>query len=266
MAKILRATILMVLVNLSLGNAQGIKQWNNKECAVVLTYDDSIDGHLDKVIPTLDSLKLKATFYLIGSSAAVAMRIQEWRAASKNGHELGNHTLNHPCDGSLPGRDFVTKENDLSTYSLARTIKEIRLNNTLLEAIDGKSKRTFAYPCGDLKVAGVNFYEQVKNDFVGARGVSAGLETLGKVNLANIKTYAINGQSSKYMIDLVKEAQKTQSLVVFLFHGVGGGHSLNVDLKAHNELLHYLKNNEKQIWVAPMVTVANYIKEKQTEN
>lgn len=46
--------------------AQGIKAWNNKECAVVLTYDDAIDADIDNVLPVLDSLKLKGTFYIIG--------------------------------------------------------------------------------------------------------------------------------------------------------------------------------------------------------
>lgn len=52
-------------------------------------------------------------------------------------------------------------------------------------------------------------------------------------------------------------------MLVFLFHGVGGGHSLNVDLKAHRQLLRYLKANEKTIWVAPMVEVAAKIKASQ---
>ncbi len=73
----------------------------------------------------------------------------------------------------------------------------------------------------------------------------------------------INGQSAEYMIDLVKNAQKSHKLIVFLFHGVGGGHNINVSLDAHSKLLHYLKNNEKDIWVAPMVDVAEKIKAYQ---
>ncbi|RZK39151.1 MAG: chitooligosaccharide deacetylase [Pedobacter sp.] len=246
--------------------AQNNKEWNNKSCAVVLTYDDSIDGHLDIVAPALDSFKFKGTFYVIGASASVAKRTDEWRAVAKKGHELGNHTLNHPCDGSLGGRNFVNADKDLNKYTLNRAVNEIRLNNTLLKAIDGKSKRTFAYPCGDKTVEGANFYKEVQDEFSGARGVSAGLENAAKTDLSNIKTYSINGKSAAYMIDIVKEAQRTKSLVVFLFHGVGGGHSLNVDLNAHRELLQYLKANEKEIWVAPMVDVAEHIKKKQALN
>ncbi|SFP85405.1 polysaccharide deacetylase family protein [Hymenobacter arizonensis] len=241
-------------------HAQAGGPWNNKQCAVVLTYDDAIDVDLDNAVPALDSLQLRGTFYLIGSSPVVARRLPEWRQAAKRGHELGNHALFHPCDGSLPGRSFVTPDNDLSKYTVSRAVSEIRTNNTLLTAIDGKTKRTFAYPCGDLKIGNVAFYDQLQNDFVAARGVSAGLQTPAQVNLANINSYMINGQSAEYLIDLVKKAQQSRTLLVFLFHGVGGGHGLNVDLQAHRQLLRYLKAHEKDIWVAPMVEVAENIR------
>lgn len=237
--------------------------WNNKQCAVVLTYDDAIDADLDNALPALDSLKLRGTFYLIGSSPVVARRLPEWRRAAQRGHELGNHALMHPCDGSLPGRSFVTPDNDLSKYTVSRAVSEIRVNNALLSAIDGKTARTFAYPCGDRQIGGVYFYEQLKNDFIAARGVTAGLQTPAQIDLTNIDSYMINGQSGDYLIDLVKKAQQSHTLLVFLFHGVGGGHGLNVDLQAHRQLLRYLQAHEKDIWVAPMVEVAEKIRAGQ---
>jgi peptidoglycan/xylan/chitin deacetylase (PgdA/CDA1 family) len=240
--------------------------WNNKQCAVVLTYDDAIDVDLDNVVPALDSVKLRGTFYLIGSSPVVGRRLPEWRRAAQRGHELGNHALMHPCDGSLPGRGFVTPDNDLSKYTVTRAVSEIKTNNTLLAAIDGKTARTFAYPCGDLQIGGVRFYDQLRNDFVGARGVTGGLQTAAQIDLTNIDAYSINGQSAEYMLDLVKKAQESHTLLVFLFHGVGGGHALNVDLKAHRQLLRYLKAHERDIWVAPMVEVAEKVKAYQQRN
>ncbi|MBF9220497.1 polysaccharide deacetylase family protein [Hymenobacter ruricola] len=237
--------------------------WNNKQCAVVLTYDDAIDVDLDNVVPALDSLKFRGTFYIIGSSPVVTKRLSEWRAAARRGHELGNHALFHPCDGSLPGRGFVTPDHDLSKYTVGRAVDEIRANNTLLAAIDGKTARTFAYPCGDLQIGGVKFYDQLKNDFVAARGVAPALKPAAQVDLSNVDAYSINGQSGQYLIDLVKQAQASHTLLVFLFHGVGGGHSLNVALPAHRQLLRYLKAHEKDIWVAPLVEVAEKIKAEQ---
>jgi sialate O-acetylesterase len=144
-----------------------------------------------------------------------------------------------------------------------RAVTEIRVNNTLLKAIDGKDRRTFAYPCGDLRIGDVFFYDSLKADFAGARGVTGGLQTADKVNMSDINSYMINGHSAEYMIDLVKKAQQSHTLLVFLFHGVGGGHSLNVDRGAHSKLLQYLKQQEKQIWVGTMVDVAEKINTAQ---
>jgi sialate O-acetylesterase len=33
-----------------------------------------------------------------------------------------------------------------------------------------------------------------------------------------------------------------------------------VSLAAHSKLLHFLKQNEKDIWIAPMIDVAKFIK------
>src|SRR5437868_7851332 len=102
-------------INLS---AQNFSPWPGKKCAVVLTYDDALNVHLDNVIPLLDSLALKATFYLTAYSPGCAKRIDDWRKAAVRGHELGNHTLFHPCIGNAPGREWVTKDYDMSTYSV----------------------------------------------------------------------------------------------------------------------------------------------------
>ena len=76
----------------------------------------------------------------------------------------------------------------------------------------------------------------------------------------------ISGQTADYMIGLVKKAMETHTLLVFLFHGVGGGHNINVDKNEHSKLLHLLKENEKNIWVAPMVDVAEAIKKYQADH
>lgn len=240
-------------------SAQTSKAWKGKSCAVVLTYDDALNVHLDKVVPALDSLGLKGTFYLIGNSAAVDKRIPEWRAVAKKGHELGNHTLYHPCTGR-PGRSFVQPDYDLAYYSVGRMVNEIRANNTLLKSIDGKTQRTFAFPCGDTKVRDTAYIEGMKKDFTGARAVRAEMPRINEVELYDIGCYMINNQSGEELISLVKQAVATNTLLVFLFHGVGGEHNINVSLEAHSKLLHFLKQNEKKIWVAPMTEVASYVK------
>ena len=262
MRKFVKTTIIILsIATFQFSKAQENELWNTKKCAVVLTYDDALNVHLDKVVPALDSLNLKGTFYLIGESPVVSNRISEWQLAAKHGHELGNHSLMHPCDASLEGRSWVSADKDLSKYTVDRAVNEIKITSTLLNAIDGKTERTFAFPCGDTKIDGINFYENLKTDFVGARGVESEFQHINQVDLNDIKCFAINGQSGEYMINLVKKAIETHTMLVFLFHGVGGEHDLNVSLEAHSQLINFLKLQENDVWNATLVDVAKFIKQ-----
>jgi peptidoglycan/xylan/chitin deacetylase (PgdA/CDA1 family) len=243
------------------GPGQNLRPWHGKECAVVLTYDDALNVHLDKVIPLLDSLGLKGTFYLSGFYPGFKVRIKDWSAVSGNGHELGNHTLYHPCEGKAPGREWVPPDYDLGRYTIRRIVDEIEMASALLRAIDGKAERTFAYPCGDTKVGDTSYVGDVQRLFPGARGVQGKMQTLEEIDLYDVGSYVINGQSGEEMIRLVKEAAAKKALVVFLFHGVGGEHSLNVSLFDHRKLVSFLKEQENDVWVATMLDVCNYVKE-----
>src|SRR6185295_18433545 len=140
--------------------------WHGKNCAVVITYDDAIDQHLDNAIPVLDSLGLKATFYVTAFSSSMRNRLNDWKKLSQRGHELGNHTLFHPCIGNLPGREWVKGEQDMSKYTLQRMENEIRMTNVFLESLDGKRPRTFAFTCGDMMIGDVQFINGMKGDFI----------------------------------------------------------------------------------------------------
>jgi peptidoglycan-N-acetylglucosamine deacetylase len=240
-------------------NAQTYKAWHGKKCAVVLTYDDGLNIDLTKVVPALDSVGLSGTFYISDYFNGLNAQIPRWRKAAAKGHELANHTLWHACEGGRVGREFV-KDYDLRFYTVKKMADEIRAMNNILKAIDGKDKRTFAYPCGDEKIHDSDYIEPVKNEFVAARGVRSEMQTIDKVNLYDVDCYMINGQTGEQLIQMVKEAEQKNALLVFLFHGVGGEHSINVSLQAHSQLLHYLKQNQKNVWVAPMIDVAEYIK------
>lgn len=247
-------------------NAKDKGPWHNKKCAVVLTYDDALNVHLDKVMPALDSLGFKATFYISGNFPGFKARVKDWKAAAKKGYELGNHSLFHPCEGDLPGREWVNKDYDLSTYSLQRMIDDITLNNILLNSLDGKTQRTFAYPCGDTKAGDSSYVPFVSKNFVGARGVQTKLLKINEIDRSDIPAYFVNGDSADKLIAIVKEAIKNEALIVFLFHGVGGEHNLNTPLDIHSKLIHFIKQNEKDIWVAPLVEVSKYIKEYNGKN
>ncbi|MFL5810251.1 MAG: polysaccharide deacetylase family protein [Flavisolibacter sp.] len=243
--------------------AQNNAPWNGKKCAVVVTYDDAVSQHLDNALPVLDSLGLKATFYITAYSPACRTRLKEWKKVSASGHELGNHTLFHPCIGDQPGREWVPTDYKMNNYTVRRMVEETRMTNAFLEALDGKSKRTFAFTCGDTKVNDTSFIDLMKNDFVAARSVRGQMHTIDQVKLYDVDCYVVNGETGDQLIAWVKQAMESKSLLVVLFHGVGGGNALNVSLPAHRQFLRYLKQNQKDIWIAPMIQVAEYVKKYQ---
>jgi sialate O-acetylesterase len=245
--------------------AQSNKMWMGKECAVVLTYDDAINEHLDNAVPVLDSVGLKATFYITAFSTSVQKRMGEWKTLAGKGYELGNHTLHHPCMGGT-GREWVSKEYDLRDYTVKRIEDETKMTNLFLQALDGKTKRTFAFTCGDMKIEDSSFMNGMRADFVAARAVRDEMHKIHEVDLYNVDCYMVNNHSAQQMIEWVKKATETNSLLVILFHGVGGGNALNVGIAEHRAFLNYLKQNENNLWIAPMLEVAEHIKQWQAVN
>lgn len=255
------ATATSVVALLILGTPVQSQNWNHKKAAVVLTYDDGLNVHLDLVVPQLDSAGIKGTFYIPGNSAALHQRIDEWRSIAYNGHELGNHTLFHPCIGNTQGREWVDKDYDLGNYSVNQIVNEIKLANTLLKAVDGKEKRTFAYTCGDKSAGNGDFSNIIKKEFTGARDVSFKLEKAETIDLNAISAFFVTNQTGEELINLAKQALEQEALIVFLFHGVGGEHNINIPLEEHAKLIDFLSEHRDEFWVAPMVEVTSFISE-----
>jgi peptidoglycan-N-acetylglucosamine deacetylase len=109
---------------------------------VSLSFDDARVSQLDRGIPILDRFGVRATFYV--SLRLMEQHLKQWRAAAAGGHEIGNHTLNHPCSGNF---SFI-REHRLEDYTLERMEQELLEANDRIEAQLGVRPRTFAYPCG----------------------------------------------------------------------------------------------------------------------
>jgi hypothetical protein len=117
-----------------------------------------------------------------------------------------------------------------------------------------------------MKIGDSSFIVPMKGDFLAARAVRNEMHKINEVDLYNTDCYLVNHTSAEEMIGWAKKAMETNSLLVILFHGVGGGNGLDVTPAAHREFLNFLKQNEKDIMIEPMVTVAEHIAEWQTRD
>ncbi|MCX6050158.1 MAG: polysaccharide deacetylase family protein [Chloroflexi bacterium] len=69
---------------------------NNCQGAISLSFDDGVESQLKLAIPMLDKYGLQATFY-VNPRDNYKEQLIPWRTAAQSGHEIGNHTINHPC-------------------------------------------------------------------------------------------------------------------------------------------------------------------------
>jgi peptidoglycan/xylan/chitin deacetylase (PgdA/CDA1 family) len=230
------------------------------QAAVSLAYDDALDSQLDTAIPALDKAGLKASFYLTLGSEVVKRRMADWRAAATRGHELGNHTLFHQCSRSAPDRSWVTPGNDLDQTSPVQLVAQIRVGNTLLQAIDGRSERTFTTPCGDLRAGGVEYQSLIQPDFVAIKsrlgGVVADMSTLDPYAVAVVAPVNATGAQ---LIEWVQQAARAGTMVNINFHGIGDDY-LSVSQQAHEELLNHLAAHRDVYWTDTFVKIMQYVK------
>ena len=82
--------------------AKSTFQWpKGRQGAVSITYDDALTCHHQLVAPAWEAVGLRATFYTPIRSTFM-QETEAWRAVAAKGHELGNHSLFHPCRKRRP--------------------------------------------------------------------------------------------------------------------------------------------------------------------
>ena len=227
-----------------------------KKAAVCLTYDDGLDCHLDVAAPALERHGFRGTFYVTGNSASLYSRTGEWRAMAIRGHELGNHTLFHPCHGST--YDWVKPEYDLDSYTLERLLSELFKANSLLKAVDGREERSFAYTCTNHSIKGISFVDEIRTLFPSARGGGEMPATMDQVDPHYAPSWGVEDPTGEELVGYVEQALEKGTMAVIMFHSVGGGY-LNVSSEAHEHLLKYLEQHSDILWVDTFQNVMKHV-------
>jgi peptidoglycan/xylan/chitin deacetylase (PgdA/CDA1 family) len=213
-----------------------VARWHGRHAAVSLTYDDALVSQLDIAIPQLDAAGLEGTFFLMGRQ--VGSNVPRWKAAAAAGHELANHTINHPCArGTYETPVQYTSE----AYTVDVLLTEVGVMNGFLEAMDGKRDHAFATPCGQTLAGGQDYIAPLQR----AQGSTYIRD--GKTLPANVRGTGFVNASGDEMIRWVEGVRQAGVAGVIVFHGVGGDY-LNVSADAHKQLVGYLKAHEREIW------------------
>lgn len=225
--------------------------------AVSLTYDDGLDSQLDHAVPALDSRALKATFFLTKEN--MEARLADWQAVAAEGHEIGDHTVSHPC--ALHG------------YTAARFAnEEIKGAEQFFNANFGVDHdRVFAFPCGIIGLGrGSGLTSQLRYISVLRGAFAAARAADGDPNdprMVARDRYVLQAVAPTYdrddpllAIDYVRKAMRWGFWAILIFHDVlpkriGDG---DTSIASHDLILDWIK--AQPVWCAPMRSVLRELK------
>lgn len=259
----------VVAIFFSSSLAQTKMTGNSKRAIICLTYDDGLETQLTTVLPQLDSIGFKATFFLPsiqGSSQSVVIgqtpeAVLGWTNAAKHGHELANHTLFHPCPENIGWDKSVA----INNYTIDRLITEVHTQNILLSLLDNVQKqRAFAFPCGNAFIGDIDYPKVLKEKglitFARAGGDSNSVITDFK-HLDKIKVpswHVWTGTSLQQLISFAEKVKKSGGMGIYQFHGVGGN-IFSITPETHKAFLKYLKEHQDDYWITTFSEAMEYV-------
>ena len=243
-----------------------VAPWPGDRTAVIsLTFDDAMATHLDNVGPILKKHGLQATFFVSTGSEAWRKRVKEWQQLAADGHEIGGHTVKHPC---LLER-IAPHAQDYTPQMMEAEIRDGA--ETVLREIHGTHGLTFAYTCGNLsfgppadQARNAALYQRyVSEHFFAARLYGwVGTVTPDELSVLTVPDLGFTaGQDFRALLAMADPALRNHRWGVFTFHGVGG-QWLSVTSDALDQLAGYLARHP-EVWTATFGDVVRYIQESQ---
>jgi GH35 family endo-1,4-beta-xylanase/peptidoglycan/xylan/chitin deacetylase (PgdA/CDA1 family) len=235
-----------------------------KKMALSLTFDDARLSQIDTGIPLLDKYSVKATFYI--SPASLLQRTDGWKKAVINGHDIGNHSVYHPCSGNFAW----SRNKALEEYTLQKMKSELDSASRLINELLGVKPVSFAYPCGQTFIgrgAGVQSYVPlIASMFESGRGwLNEAPNDPWFCDLAQMNASELDGKSFEQILTLIETA-KTNGLWLIL-----AGHEMNDEgfqtsqLKTIESICKYASDPANGIWINNAHEIASYIEQKRLD-
>lgn len=234
-----------------------------KRTAISLSFDDARASQVDRGLAILDAYGVKATFYVLPEP--VKKRLAAWKKAVTNGHEIGNHTLRHPCSGNF----LWARKKALENYSLEDMGHELDKANAAVERLLGIKPTTFAYTCGQKFVGrGVNtrsYVPLVAKRFIVGRGAFDEVPNdPAFCDLAQATGISLDGLDFEQAKQLIDQAKAEGRWLIFFGHEIGEAGRQTTKASTLHALCRYAKDPTNEIWIDTVHAVGKYILQQRS--
>ena len=230
-----------------------------KQMAISLTFDDARYSQVESGIPLLNRYEVRGTFYV--SPGPMLERVEDWKSAVRDGHEIGNHTLVHPCSGNFPW----ARDKALEDYTLEKMAQELDSASTLIHEVLGVWPSAFAYTCGQTFVGrGVDtrsYVPLVAERFeTGRNWMNEGPNDPVYCDLARLNGTELDGKSFQEALQLIEEARAQGAWLIFAGHEMDMGGSQTSLLPTIDSICRYASDPVNGIWIDQVTNIGTYVR------
>jgi beta-glucosidase len=249
----------------AVGQKQSDFRWpEGKKMAISLTFDDARLSQPDLGIPLLDRYGVKATFYV--SPDNMIQRVDAWKKAVSRGHDIGNHSLLHPCTGNFEW----SRQKALENYSLLSMNCELDSANMAISQVLGITPVSFAFPCGQKYVGRGeltrSYIPVIASMFESGRGwLDEGPNDPSFCDISQLTGMELDGKTFAQVRSLIEKAREKGAWLILAGHEMNVGGLQTSLLPTIEAICIYAADTANGVWLENVHTIASYIKEKRGE-
>ncbi len=230
--------------------------------ALSLSFDDARQSQIDNGIPLFDKYDVKVTFYV--STYNLKPKLEAWRRAAKNGHDIGNHSLVHPCTGNF----LSFRQEALEYYTLTGMNSELDSANKTIKEMLGVVPVSFGYPCGQKFVgrgtSTRSYVPLISAMFESGRGWrDEGPNDPGYCDMAQLTGMELDGRSFGEIKKLIDYAKSHGFWLVLAGHEINTSGSATSLTSTLDSILKYATDPSNGIWIDNVHNIASYINSRR---
>lgn len=230
-----------------------------KKMALTLSFDDARFSQVDNCLPILDKFGFKGTFYILPNN--LNERIEGWKNAVIQGHEIGNHTLYHACSMNFEW----TRKHSLEETTLRQMREQLDSANAFIQQTLGVKALSFAYPCGQKYVGKSDhtksYVPLIARRFETGRGWhDEGANDPGYCNFVQLNAIEMDGKSFEDLKSQIDKAKTKGQWLILAGHEVNNGGDQTTLLATLEAICKYAADPANEIWLNNVHNVATYIK------